>query len=238
MVCDVCSSDLPEGALFCGECGASVVPQSVGGFVAAARGDNPDTEILPRFLDDGTREEAAATGSGTVSVFATPLEQPLPEELPLEQPPLEPPLPEKSLPKESLPEIPLAETPILAALLKTANVAASELSADLPSYTFTLSTGETLAVSANGLLGRMPQPEPGETFAHLIVVTDPTRSVSKTHLEFGFDVDLLWVLDRNSGNGSIIRDVGKIPRRAEPGRQYVVGRGTRIDMGEAQLLIS
>ena len=228
MVCDVCSSDLPEGALFCGECGASVVPQSVGGFVAAARGDNPDTEILPRFLDDGTQGAASPTGSETVSVFATPLEEP----------PLEPPLPEKSLPKESLPEISLAETPILAALLKTANVPASELSADLPSYTFTLSTGETLAVSANGLLGRMPQPLPGESFAHLIVVTDPTRSVSKTHLEFGFDGGQPWVLDRNSGNGSIIRDVGKIPRRAEPGRQYVVGRGTRIDMGEAQLLIS
>lgn len=215
MVCDVCSTDLPQGALFCGECGASVVPQAVvpqavvppaagavaageavADFVTAPRTDNPDTEILPLFLSDGT------------GVVIPPI------------------------------DLALEETPILAALLKTVSVPASELSKDLPSYTFTLSTGETLAVSANGLLGRMPQPLPGESFAHLIVVTDTTRSVSKTHLEFGFDGDQLWILDRNSGNGSIIRDVGKIARRAEPGRQYLVSRGTRIDMGEAQLLIS
>ena len=84
----------------------------------------------------------------------------------------------------------------------------------------------------------MPQPAAGETFAHLIIVTDTTRSVSKTHLEFGFDGEQLWILDRNSGNGSIIRETGKIPRRAEPWRQYAVGRGTRIDMGDARLFIS
>ena len=237
MVCDVCSSNLPEGAFFCGECGASVVPQSVSGARAAARRDNPDTEILPRFLSDGsgaTPPTAGQRASETVSVFATPL----PNELVPVQPLPVQPLPVQSLPVQSLPEIPLVETPILAALLKTAHLPGSELPSALPHYTFTLSTGETLAVSANGLLGRMPQPSPGESFAHLIVVTDPTRSVSKTHLEFGFDGDQLWVLDRNSGNGSIIRDVGKIPRRAEPGRQYIVGRGTRIDIGEAQLLIS
>ena len=106
-----------------------------------------------------------------------------------------------------------------------------------PRFTLTLDSGESLEVSANGLVGRMPQPAEGEWFAHLVIVTDPSRSVSKTHLEFGLDGEQLWVLDRNSGNGSIIRESGKIPRRADPGRKYIVPRGTRIDMGATQLLI-
>ncbi|MBA8829091.1 FHA domain-containing protein [Alpinimonas psychrophila] len=106
-----------------------------------------------------------------------------------------------------------------------------------PSFMLTLDSGESLEVSANGLVGRMPQPAAGERFAHLVIVTDPSRSVSKTHLEFGFDGEQLWVLDRNSGNGSIIRESGKIPRRADPGRKYIVPRGTRIDMGATHLLI-
>lgn len=192
MICDICSSDLPEGALFCGECGSSVTSRSANapaedGLSARARDEAADTEVLPQFLN---------------------------------------------------------ETPILAAMLNAKSDAASDASADgetgpeLPRYVFTLSTGESLEISANGLLGRMPQPAEGEAFAHLIIVTDTTRSVSKTHLEFGFDGEQLWILDRNSGNGSIIRETGKIPRRAEPWRQYAVGRGTRVDMGDAHLLIS
>jgi hypothetical protein len=107
-----------------------------------------------------------------------------------------------------------------------------------PTFTFTLSTGESLEIFSNGLLGRMPQPREGEEFEHLIIVTDPARSVSKTHLEFGFDDGQLWVLDRNSGNGSVIRETGKIPRRADPGRKYRVTRGARIELGDQHLLIS
>lgn len=196
MLCDICSSDLPVGALFCGECGSSVTSRSANapadnGQSGRVRDESLDTDVLPQFLSDGIRE-----------------------------------------------------TPILAAMLSANSDAASDALADgetgpeLARYVLTLSTGESLEISANGLLGRMPQPAEGETFAHLIIVTDITRSVSKTHLEFGFDGEQLWILDRNSGNGSIIRETGKIPRRAEPWRQYAVGRGTRVDMGDAHLLIS
>ena len=107
-----------------------------------------------------------------------------------------------------------------------------------PLFTLTLSTGESLDVSTNGLIGRMPQPDAGEVFGHLIVLADPARSVSKTHVEFGIEGDQLWVVDRNSGNGSIIRESGKVPRRAQPGQRYLVSRGTRIDMGDQYLLIT
>lgn len=204
MQCEVCSSALSEGAFFCGECGSSVYTQLV-----AARSETSDTEVLPRFLDDGQPRLGTVPAAEYTPIFATSIFESV-----------------ETTHVEPAAEIEFVPEPV------------AEPEPTAPTFVFTLSTGESMAVSANGLLGRMPQPAEGESFAHLIIVTDPSRSVSKTHLEFGFDGEQLWVLDRNSGNGSVIREGGKIPRRAEPGRQYLVPRGTRIDMGEAQLLIS
>lgn len=105
-------------------------------------------------------------------------------------------------------------------------------------YTVTLNTGESVEISSSALLGRMPQPAEGELFEHLVVVNDPGRSVSKTHLEFGVQDGELWIADRNSGNGSIIREPGVVPRRAQPGTHYVVVRGTKVDIGDLSLTIS
>jgi hypothetical protein len=172
------------------------------------RREPTDTDVLPKFLTDENDADAKAdVDADNLRASSEVVEH-------------------VSVFATPLPEPASWATPIHASLAKPK-----------PSYTLTLSTGESLAVSANGLLGRMPQPTEGEDFAHLVIVTDPTRSVSKTHLEFGFDGEQLWVLDRNSGNGSIIRETGKIPRRAEPGRKYIVPRGTRVDLGKAQLLI-
>ena len=110
--------------------------------------------------------------------------------------------------------------------------------ASVSSFTVTLATGESVDITQSALLGRMPQPGEGEEFEHLIVVTDPGRSVSKTHLEFGVEGDELWISDRNSGNGSIIREPGVVPRRAQPGTRYTVVRGTRVDIGDLHLTIT
>ena len=110
--------------------------------------------------------------------------------------------------------------------------------ASVSSFTVTLATGESVDITQSALLGRMPQPAEGEEFEHLIVVTDPGRSVSKTHLEFGVEGDELWISDRNSGNGSIIREPGVVPRRAQPGTRYTVVRGTRVDIGDLHLTIT
>jgi hypothetical protein len=108
----------------------------------------------------------------------------------------------------------------------------------LVSFTITLGSGESVEITRSGLLGRMPTPAEGEEFEHLIVVSDPGRSVSKTHLEFGVDGNELWISDRNSGNGTIIREPGVVPRRAQPGTHYTVVRGTRLDFGDLHLSIS
>lgn len=110
--------------------------------------------------------------------------------------------------------------------------------AQAQTFTLTFSTGESVTVSGTGLLGRNPQPGEFESFDHLIIVTDPDRSVSKTHLEFGVEGINLWVADRFSGNGTLIREIGAPPRKAEPGRRYLVMRGARIDLGEQYFTIT
>ncbi|WP_153001803.1 zinc-ribbon domain-containing protein [Curtobacterium oceanosedimentum] len=99
------------------------------------------------------------------------------------------------------------------------------------------STGERTAVHGTGLLGRLPRPEPAERFDDLLTVHDPGKSVSKTHLELGRDGDDLWVSDRHSGNGTVIRHIDGSIRRCEPGRRYRVERGARVDIGEQFFLV-
>ena len=114
------------------------------------------------------------------------------------------------------------------------------LDPDSPAEKFVLqfSTGESATVYGSGLVGRNPAAEPGEYVDHLVVIRDPGRSVSKTHLEFGQDNGAFWVLDRFSGNGSVLREPDGGPKRCEPGRRYFVPRGTRIEIGDQFLVVS
>ncbi|MEK6343211.1 MAG: FHA domain-containing protein [Curtobacterium sp.] len=99
------------------------------------------------------------------------------------------------------------------------------------------STGERFGVHGTGLLGRLPRPQPGERFDDLLTVHDPGKSVSKTHLELGRDGGDLWVSDRFSGNGTVVRHIDGSIRRCEPGRRYRVERGARVDIGEQFFLV-
>jgi hypothetical protein len=99
-------------------------------------------------------------------------------------------------------------------------------------------TGEVVTVSGNGLVGRRPMPQPGERFAHLVQVVDRGLSVSKTHLEFGEHDGQLWVADRFSSNGTVVRRPGEGGVRCEPGRRVLVPRGSRVEIGEQAFTVS
>ncbi len=105
-------------------------------------------------------------------------------------------------------------------------------------FVLQFSTGEQAVVTGTGLLGRNPGVQPGEHFDHVVSIRDPGRSVSKTHLEFGQDAGEFWVLDRFSGNGSVIRQPDHAAARCEPGRRYRIARGTRVDIGEQFFVVS
>ena len=108
----------------------------------------------------------------------------------------------------------------------------------LARFVLQFSTGESVAVTGSGLVGRNPVPEPGEYFDQRIAIADPGRSVSKTHLEFGQADDGFWILDRFSGNGTAVLDPGSDSKFCEPGRRYRVQRGGRVDIGDQFFIVS
>jgi hypothetical protein len=105
-------------------------------------------------------------------------------------------------------------------------------------FVLQFSTGESVTVHGSGLLGRNPIPQPGEFFDHLVTISDPGKSVSKTHLEFGQEGGAFWVSDRFSGNGSVVREPESQPRRLTAGKRYRVVRGTRVDIAEQFFIVS
>jgi hypothetical protein len=105
-------------------------------------------------------------------------------------------------------------------------------------FVLQFSTGESVTVFGSGLLGRNPTPQPTEYFDQLVSITDPGKSVSKTHLEFGQEGGSFWVSDRFSGNGSTVREPESSPRRLVAGKRYRIVRGTRVDIGEQFFVVS
>lgn len=204
----MCHSELPEGALFCGECGSSlsrtqainVVPDVVAPEANVPKVDVVDEKLMP------VQDQPETTSTNIVEQVESV---------------------ELSEFFDSLPQEPVV-LPRFADEVELGTVT---------DFTVMLATGESVVMSRSALVGRMPQPGEDEDFEHLIVVHDPGRSVSKTHLELGVDQGQLWMKDRGSGNGSIVREPGVVPRRAQPGTRYDIVRGTRIDMGDLHLTI-
>ena len=107
-----------------------------------------------------------------------------------------------------------------------------------PTFVLAFSTGETRTVFGTGLIGRKPLPQPGERFDHLVQIADRSLSVSKTHLEFGEHDGVLWIADRFSGNGTIVRRPDDGAVRCEPGRRYLVPRGSRVELAEQSFIVA
>lgn len=105
-------------------------------------------------------------------------------------------------------------------------------------FVLQFSTGESFTVFGTGLVGRNPKVEPGEYVDQLVRVLDPSRSVSKTHLEFGQEDGSFWIADRFSGNGTIVREPDSSPVRCEPNKRHRIMRGTRVEIGEQFFIVS
>jgi zinc-ribbon domain len=279
-VCWNCGSPLPDGAIFCGECGSAVAsrPARAAEPDAPQPSEGPDESGLPPHGDalletptaeDGverTAEDVAEDGaepgdqlgldgsampSDDQNEAGTPPHGDALIESPVDdaQPQTAGPEPENDAAPDSAPtevqpildDEGLTAGDPLAPLTPEERFAAERLlDPDSPADKFVLqfSTGESATVFGSGLVGRNPVAEPGEYVDHLVVLRDPGRSVSKTHLEFGQDNGAFWVLDRFSGNGSVLRAPETPPRRCEPGRRYFVSRGTRIEIGDQFFVVS
>lgn len=258
--------ELPVGAMFCGECGRAVGARSLAlshidsgmPIETPARHNPGDTVIidpidLMELKPEMPSEEAGvepepepepepaadlAVDVDGISEQIVAIEQDLqPEIEPAADAPLE------------LPQEPVRAYPDPFPWGRPRSVVSSD-SHDLEStilvprreqgerFVLQFSTGESVTVFGSGLLGRNPTPQPGEFFDQLVTISDPGKSVSKTHLEFGQESGSFWVGDRFSGNGSIVREPESAPHRLTSGKRYRIVRGTRVDIGEQFFIVS
>jgi len=216
--CEQCQAVMGRDDIFCGECG--FVSRSITrAFSADFTGETRQVDLSPPAPD------VAVPMPDFVELPPTPPISRAPRTLPA------PPAAPVSTPRSFLPPDDTDDV---------GDLEATRIVSRIPGNRFVLqfSTGESFTVHGTGLIGRNPQPEPGEFFDHLIRVLDTGKSVSKTHLEFGQDDGAFWLKDRFSGNGTIIREPDISARRAEPDRRYRVVRGTRVDIGEQFFVIS
>jgi len=199
VTCRICGAELPEGAMFCGDCGSSTsaTPES------RRRTD-------PRPGDTTAIERPARRNSGVISI----------------------PVHGFRAASDLIDGTAADGDPFGAA------VGAATAPATAPRFVLAFSTGETRTVFGTGLIGRKPLPQPGEAFDHLVQIADRTLSVSKTHLEFGEHAGMLWIADRFSGNGTIVRRPDDGALRCEPGRRYLVPRGSRVELAEQSFTVA
>ncbi len=100
-----------------------------------------------------------------------------------------------------------------------------------------LDDGREIAVDGLVLLGRNPQPQPGEEDAQLIKIADETRTVSKSHLAVGLDAGGIFVVDRGSTNGSTVTNAQGVSTRCQMGEVIYVQQGSIVSIGDHWLEI-
>ena len=259
MNCAYCGTALPEGALFCGECGRSVPRGPSSGSHTAPVPAGQSVAVVCRqcgatlAAHDIFCSECGLVSHTVSEVFITP--GPVAEPVPA------PVVPESAADAALLDDlVPLDDAvpvddavPLDDAVLLDDAVPvdhAVSFGDDLEStrivsrhqagerFILQFSTGESVTVYGSGLIGRNPRAEPGEHFDQMIRIVDATRSVSKTHVEFGQESGAFWIRDRFSGNGTVVREPEERPLRALPDHRHRVVRGSRVDMGEQFFVVS
>ncbi|OFI38721.1 transporter [Arthrobacter sp. SW1] len=95
-----------------------------------------------------------------------------------------------------------------------------------------LDDGQDFEVRASMLIGRNPAAMAGESVEQLVPVSDPGRSISKTHLQLRREGDGVWVTDRNSTNGSAVTTPDGVQSKLVPGEAVFVRPGSTVQFGD------
>jgi pSer/pThr/pTyr-binding forkhead associated (FHA) protein len=95
-----------------------------------------------------------------------------------------------------------------------------------------LDDGQDLEVGSSLLIGRNPAAMTGELVEQLVPVSDPGRSISKTHLQLRREGDGVWVTDRNSTNGSAVTTPDGIQTKLVPGEAVFIRPGSTVQFGD------
>lgn len=174
----------------------------------------PAAPILPRVEPDApwAREARPDPGAGGVISFVPGVSDPAASPAPAHAP----------------------AAPSIAAAVPAASVDDTRLATgDRPVARLAWDDGTRQAVYGRTLFGRNPTPEPD---AAVTPVRDETLSLSKTHFELAVDEGLLWVIDRHSTNGVVLRR-GTATQNATPGERVRVRAGDILEFGDRHVMI-
>lgn len=100
-----------------------------------------------------------------------------------------------------------------------------------PAVSLHLDDGTVVPVPRAALLGRDPEPQPGEHADLLLPLVDASMQLSKTHAAFGIDPALgFWMLDRGSSNGTRATSAaGELV--LTPGERTSIPTGSTVTVG-------
>lgn len=98
-------------------------------------------------------------------------------------------------------------------------------------------SGEVLELGPFCLLGREPVARDGDPPAQLVRFDDPKLSVSKTHIAYGLDQQGVWVMDRNSTNGTTVIDTSGRRITCAPGNRQYLTPGFQIQIGQRRITV-
>ena len=146
------------------------------------------------------------------------------EPAPASSGPAAPAIPRPEPPAPEIPAAPLAKS--------------RSRSADLPAAAvwIVLDSGEREPVDAVLVLGRAPTSS--DPSHRLVTVTDPTRSLSRTHLRLGPAGRGVWAEDMFSSNGTVLRLADGTTRHLPRGERVELDLGSALVMGERTLTIA
>lgn len=104
------------------------------------------------------------------------------------------------------------------------------------SIVIAIDDGQRFEVHGTVLVGRNPEPGPGEKIDALVPLPDSSRSISKTHASLRWDGRTLWVGDRGSTNGTTVVDASGT-RQVSPQAPEAAAPGSTVHFGDRSLTV-
>lgn len=206
--------------------------------VGAAPAPAPAAAAAPAPASSPTSAAAAAPAAPPVSTPAVP-----PPAQPAARPPVSPPPAPAAAPPAPPPRTPApaassrATTPPRPAADATRARTSEAAAPPTSRWHVAFDTGENFEVAGLALVGRGPEPRPGEAVRHLVPLRSSDMSVSKTHAQFQVVPDgALVVMDRGSTNGTVLVRQG-VAKALTPGRPATLLDGDTVRFGDRSMQV-
>lgn len=188
------------------------------------RGRPDDTEELPSMASGvsgesalripGARSRSGVVGPGStgaqweVAADSSAVFEGVIADVPGAAPAAAEPAPLPSPPAPTDAPAPTHAAPATAPAVATVDAAAPAVPTRRAQAMVRFDDGSIVRVPGTALIGRDPEAAADEQVDALVRLDDPERLMSKTHAAFGQDRDGVWITDRGSRNGTLLRAPG------------------------------